>query len=179
MPDSANGVQPSSRVALASIPAAQWSNQTQPGFTMPPAPQAVNTGSILAHAGTYGEAVDPALACAFNLPPQAPSDDARMPGHVRRSATAARQTIKQAVLSPDDDELDFAVTKVSGADKKSRLLYVANNCSFGSPPCDEDLKQMQLIPLRIVAEKLKIQGQQPVSCSLSLAVLDALPLLTL
>jgi hypothetical protein len=128
---------------------------------MPPATQAVNTGSILAHAGTYGEPVDSALAAAFNLPPQAPGDDAKTPGHARRSATAARQTIQQAVLSPDDDELGFGVTKVSGADKKTRLLYVADTCSFDKPPSEEDLNQMQLKPLRIVADKLKIQGQLP------------------
>lgn len=169
------------RQPLGPVRGNQAPAQSLPAFALVDAPagqaaqHTVNTTSILSHAGTYGEPVDPGLAQLVdqNNHFSTPTVTAQTLSK-RVSATAARSTIETAMHSDDDEasalaEVTAAVRKRTGASessvqRKARLMQVAESCSLDSPPSDADLGLMQGKPLKIVLQKLRIKGN---SCSIS------------
>lgn len=166
------------RQPLGSVQANQIAGQSLPPFTLPPiadtAQQPLNTAEILAHHSTYGEPVDPMLAQLMlqQRNGDISSGSLGVPTSKRSSAVAAMATIQTVVAINGESNTEVTATRPSelqsdqgskAAERKARLIKVANECNPSNPPSDADLQLMQVEPLKIVLKKLNIKSKYAVS----------------
>lgn len=137
----------------------------------------VNESAIVEHAATYGEPVDPGLAAVLAGVHSSGITAATMaPAPKRNTATVARAILSAAMASDDDESWDapggFSASSESSsgsqefskkhtgtaAERKARLMNVAEEASYDHPPSKDDIMQMQGKPLKVVLQRLRIRG---------------------
>ena len=144
----------------------------------------LNESAIFEHAGTYGEPVDPGLAALLaGIHSSEPLAATMAQAPKRSTATVANAIVSAAMASDDDASSDayerFAASSESSsgsqemfskrqtgtaAERKARLMQVAEETSYDHPPSKDDVMQMQSKPLKVVLQNLRIKG---VSCRLA------------